>query len=110
DSIAHSRAMDIVGPARFWALDHSNAGRAGIGSPCGIEPKRLPMVSTGTPKTDTAMTPRRRAAIVPGTRDTQRRQAGPPGPVDLGQNATRASEASPMAIAGQWIVCIAPAK
>src|SRR5690606_39111572 len=110
DSIADSSAIEMAGPARFCAPDHSNSGRAGIGRPCGIDPKRLPMVSTGTPKTDVATTPSTRAAMVPGARDIQRNQAGSPVPVDFGHHATRPSETRPTMTAGQWTVSIAPAK
>ena len=86
DSIAPSSAIEIVGPTRFCASSHSKAGSANDGSPCGMPPKRLPIVSTGSPNSATATIPIASTTIVPGRRAIQRRQRASFGLYDLGQS------------------------
>ena len=50
DSMAPSRAMVTVGVTRSLTVSQQNSGRAKAGSPCGMPPKRVPMVSTGRAK------------------------------------------------------------
>ena len=48
DSMAPRKATASVGPSRFWADSQSKLGSTGAGRLCGMPPKRLPMVSTGS--------------------------------------------------------------
>ena len=105
DSIAPSSAIEIVGPTRFCAVCQSKAGSANGGSPWGMPPKRLPMVSTCSPNTATATTPSTSTAIVPGTRAIQRRQRAWFGRYDFGHITTIASDTTPSHSAAQLTVC-----
>jgi hypothetical protein len=68
DSIAPSIATVIAGTISPPMSSGRNAGMWRVGSPAGMPPNRLPMVSTGSPSATTAAVPATRAMIVPGTR------------------------------------------
>ena len=63
-----------AGPSRLWIKSARNLGIARCGSPLGIPPKRVPIVSTGSLKKYTASVPRIRATIGPGMRAETARQ------------------------------------
>ena len=48
DSMAPSSAMVSVGTTSSLTVSQENSGRAKAGRPCGMPPKREPMVSTGS--------------------------------------------------------------
>lgn len=73
DSIAPSIATVMAGRRSVGMRDASNAGRAITGSPDGIPPNRVPMVSAPMPVSITKAVPPTRARIVPGTRGSRRR-------------------------------------
>ena len=67
DSIAASRAMVRASGTRLLISSKSKTGRDGLGRVLGMPPKRDSIVSTGSPKRETAAAPAITATIGPGT-------------------------------------------
>ena len=69
DSMAPSMATVKAGASNGRVMLNCNWGKLKAGSPLGMPPKRLPMVSTGSDgKRTTATVPSSSATIEPGTR------------------------------------------
>ena len=75
DSIAPSMATVKAGPSRPWTRLACHCGIAKCGSPLGIPPKRVPMVSTGNLSRNAATVAPSMAMIAPGIRLETTRQS-----------------------------------
>ena len=63
DSMAPSMATVMAGGRRGCSRSMRNCGTFRVGSPDGIPPKRVPIVSTGSLKMTTAAVPRNKATM-----------------------------------------------
>jgi hypothetical protein len=72
DSIAPSSAIVIVGAINCLTRSHEKSGSANDGSPCGMPPNLVPIVSTGSSNSVTAIVAQPSATIVAGTCAIQR--------------------------------------
>ena len=66
DSIAPNTAKVIAGRNKPFISSQLNEGTVNSGKPCGIPPKRLPIVSTSKPVADTSNVATTKATIEPG--------------------------------------------
>ena len=67
--------MASVGPTRFWADCQSKLGSTGEGRLCGMPPKRLPMVSSGSRSHQVSTVPNSRTTSGAGMRQSRRLRA-----------------------------------
>jgi hypothetical protein len=74
DSIAPSIAIVTVGDTSVRIRSGRKRGICTAGSPAGIPPNRLPIVSTGNPASAATAVPPTRATMYPGTRGIRRFQ------------------------------------
>ncbi len=72
DSIAPSSAMVSVGVTSCLTVSHEKSGSAKPGTPSGMPPKRVPMVSTGRAKPQDTSVSVTSATIGPGMREPAR--------------------------------------
>ncbi|MNK63371.1 hypothetical protein D3C87_825860 [compost metagenome] len=70
DSMAPSSAMVSVGVTSCLTVSHEKSGSAKAGTPSGMPPKRVPMVSTGSAKPHDTSVSDTSATIGPGMRPT----------------------------------------